>query len=196
MSSWLNDKQEEAFNLYRKFIAMGLHFKEGSGFDYQLYSGQTRLTLESFIAKPMALKRKFIALAEKLKVYDYEDFLFSNIRLGRTTVDKLLEPRSMQIYLNWIDRYGNGNNYAASVKQVLSGFVPDVLNRKISTTQLVLEMFDHQDEELIETIIWAMHTQAGFEKTLSEYAKDNIFHELDFKKIQKIKAIYLYFDIL
>lgn len=196
MSSWLNERQEEAFNLYRKFIAMSLHFREGSGFDYQVYGGNTRLSFESFVAKPMDLKRKFIALADKLKVIDHEDYLFANIRQGRNTIATLLEPKSMEVYQDWYAKYGNGNNYTASIQSVLRDYVSDVVNRKISTTQLMLEMFDTQDENLTETIIWATMAHPGFEKTLGEYAKDNIFHELDYKKILKIKAIYLYFNIL
>lgn len=196
MSSWLNERQEEAFNLYRKFIAMSLHFREGSGFDYQVYGGNTRLSFESFVAKPMTLKRKFISLVEKLKVIDHEDYLFANIRLGRNTVDTLLESKSMEIYQEWYNKYGNGNNYTASIRSVLKDYVSDVVDRKISTTQLILEMFDTQDESLTETIIWALMAHPGFDQTLSEYAKDNIFHELNFKKILKIKSIYLYFNIL
>lgn len=194
MSSWLNRQQEDAFNLYRKYIAMNLHFKEGSGFDYSTYGGNTRLTLEGFLGKPMALKRKFIVLLERIKQYDHEDFLFANIKAGNCTIDALLEPKAMNIYLDWLGKYCNGNNYDATVKRVLSEYIAD--NKKASVTQLFIELFDNQNEEYTESIIWGMVKHPGLERALKEYAGDNIFHELNYKRIVNIKCMYLYFNIL
>ena len=194
MSSWLNEQQANAFELYSKYLALNLHFKEGSSFDYSMYMGNTKITFEGFLAKPMAFKRKFIELFNKVQKYDFEDFLFANIKVGVTTAEGLLGSKSIQNYNNWYGQYGNGNNYEATVKRILSEYIAD--HKKPTVTQLFIEIFENENEEFDEVLIWGMIKNPGLDGVLRECAKGNILQELNFKRIERLKKIYLYFNIL
>lgn len=192
MSSWVAKRTQEAFALYRSYIAMGLHLKPGSEFDFSLYGPNVRLSQERFAEKIDTIK-KFSNLSFGISPTDFDQFIFANAISGNdiTRIDK---KKCLTIFKDWKERFGSKVNFMKSSAYIVKCHIPKT--ECPQTLDTILDMIDLGEDNLIEPVIACLHLRSDLIPVIQEKVKENIFHEMFWNKMLKIRKIYYYFEIL
>lgn len=196
MNKWVLEKRREAFSAYKKHIAMFLHFRNGSDYDYSRYNGATSVTLESFMRKDPKFIQKYILLKHHTKNVDLERFLFANYLNDTTHIDDLIKPSSMETFNIWSITYGNSTKFEASCIEQLK------IHHSFSRFRDDHSLFVYCLRDLIrsntmrlddtELIAWGLNR----EPSLYEMRHEDVFHESIFERLDKVISLYKYFAIL
>jgi hypothetical protein len=192
MSSWVAKRTQEAFALYRSYIAMGLHLKPGSEFDFSLYGPNVRLSQERFAEKGDIVK-KFINISFGINHQDFDQFIFANARFGND-IARTDKRKCITTFKDWKDRFGTKIDFMRASAYIVKCHIPKTECKDHLDT--VLDMIDLGEDNLIEGIIAFLHLRPDLVPIVQERIKENIFHEMFWNKMLKIRKIYYYFGIL
>ena len=195
MSSWVANQRQAAFFLWRRYLAMGLHFRPASGFDYGLYSGATNATQAAFARRPKAEVLKFIQLNNRLGEINQDEFLFANARYEHLSIDKLLSKDSFWIHEKWKESYGDSAKFRATVKNLGKEFFA-TLNQATPLDQVVLKILDAHDQKWIELVAWILQNHIQDFAKIKAQVSDNILYKMQFDRIVKVQKLYSYLCII
>lgn len=197
MSSWVENQQQEAFLLYRRYIGVGLHFKEGSSYDYTMYSGGTKLTLKAFLQKPKMEVAKFMQLKNKLRGVSVEEFLFAHARHGDLNINSLLSNNAMIFYKNWQALYGDKEAFHTHVSSQLRRII------QLNHWGPGMEMADAAEQILaigedrhVELLCWILQENPAIVTRVRTFAEQNIFQKMMLQKVTKAQKFYSYLCII
>lgn len=196
MSSWVDRQRQKGFILWKRYLAMGLHFKEGSSYDYGLYGGSTNVTMNAFLNRPADEKSCFIKLSNRLAdEVRHDEFLFANIRKdGQLYHRKLLDARALDTYVDWKHKYGSKEAFSSSVKDVLS---PLISTKKFPTlVDLVIHLLDTNSEKVYEPIAFILQRNLNILTEVIESAESNILHKIHLQRSMKVQKLYSYLCII
>lgn len=100
-------KKQDAFEIYKTYLGISRHFKEGSGYDYVLYQGRVRASADAFEKRRDIYK--FIAVANLIRPNEAEGFFVANtLRLMECPwIGKLTDSKSSECYEQWRGRQTN-----------------------------------------------------------------------------------------
>jgi len=195
MSSWVDNQRQEAFLLWRRYLAMGLHFKPGSGFDYGLYSGATNATPAGFSRRPKEEIAKFIRLKNRLKSKGWSDdeFLFANARYENLYVDKLLHDDAMWLYKEWKEVWGSEEAFEGSVKHLLEKIDTGCFG---SVGEIVRSALSHNDQKWYELIAWLLQKNSNDVTGVRMEVEGNELFKIHLNRSIKIQKLYSYLCII
>lgn len=197
MSSWVDRQRQEAFNLYRRYIGVSLHFKAGSSYDYTLYNGGSRITLRSFLAKPPTEISKFVQLKNKLGGITPEEFLFVQARYDNLDINNLLDKKAFTLYEDWQSQYGANDTFVETVTEELHRWVGRVgIVDNTEMRDVVLQLLDTQDDHNIEMIAWILQTSPNIVTDVRAGSEANVFRKLLLDKTIRIQKFYSYLCII
>lgn len=195
MSSWMENQHLEALNLYRRYLGIKLHFKDGSAYDYTLYGGSTSVTLQTFMKKPKQERLKFIQLKNKLCGINVDEFLFSNARVGNFDINQLLNKSSLIIHQHWKTSMGTPETFDKHVSMLLSD--RSKFNSGFKTLgEIAIYLLSIGDSKYLEAVAWIFQKSPGIVTGVISEASKNIFIELNLHKMMKIQKFYSYFGII
>lgn len=199
MSSWVENQQQEAFALYRRYIGVGLHFRDGADYDYTLYNGATRLTLSAFLKKPKPEILRFIKLSNRLKAkaVSHEEFLFANARHDNTDIFHLSEPEAMNTYRGWKDRYGDAETFLETVSGQLRTFLA-AHPKEASSGDLrdVASALLLAGDDYIEVTAWMLQNNQEIVTDVRVAAEENIFKKMMLTKVIRCQKFYSYLCLI
>lgn len=195
MSSWVENQRQEAFQLYRRYLGITLHFKQGAGYDYTLYNGATKASMSAFLKKPPAEVAKFIQLSNRLKGINQEEFLFANARYGLLDVRDLMGPKSLQMYNSWKDMFGDEESFVGNVYDRFQAYSKLHPMSDIHPARLVLDLLGG-DDDLIELAAWLLQKNPEITTQVRAEAEKNILQKLALDRVIKIQKFYSYFMIM
>jgi len=198
MSSWVENQQQEAFSLYRRYIGVSLHFKEGSSYDYTLYNGASKVTLKSFLQKPKSEILKFMQLKNKLIGISHEEFLFAQARYDNLYINNLLDSESMAIFKNWQGKYGDKDTFLVSGLEQLRRYTRLNLfdNEETEIVDVVKSLLSNGEDRHLELICWLLQEHPKIGTEVRQAAESNIFQQMMLQKAIKVQRFYSYLCII
>lgn len=194
MSSWVDNQRQEAFLLYKRYLGIDLHFKDGTGYDYTLYNGATKATLSAFLKKPRTEILKFVQLNNRLRGLNQEEFLFANARYENLDLRYLMSPLALKTYNDWKVKFGEKELFLASVYyrwQTFSKSHPDEEN----PAEVVIKLLGG-DDDYLELIAYLLQGNPEIGTYVRAGAEANIFSKIALLKALKIQKFYSYFCII
>lgn len=200
MSLWVAKQRQEGFLLYRKYLAMMLHFKEGTDYDYALYGGNTNVTQAAFNKKPPTEVMKFINLNNKLKNNDIrvDHFLLSNARKDEININQLLDREAFWNYENWNIKFGTKDSYEATVRSIL--IETEASKRGTTLAEISLYLLTNyacrQADDHLESVAWILQRAPDCLEELTHLAEENVFKQLALQRVIKLKRIYGYLELI
>lgn len=196
MTSWIDQQRDQAFGIYRRYIAMSLHFKEGSNYDYTIYNGASKVTVKSFLAKPREVTQ-FVQLANRIRGIIPEEFLFAQARNDNLFVNKLLDKEAMGIYHGWKEKYGDSNAYLENASAELKRFSLTPLKAaEEGVTDILANLLATGEERYLEPIAWILQTYPTVGTEIRMRVADNIIYKMMLDKAIKIQRFYSYLMII
>lgn len=198
MSAWVEQQQQLAFGLYSRYTAMGLHFKEGNGYNYADYGGKLRLTLSSFLKSPTNKVSTFRRTLAKIQDINQDAYLFANFRVDAKIYSSQLSSQAcMEIYKDWMDRFGSEEAYCKTSTELLANHRSN--NSRLKDAQagdFMFELLFDNNPDTMELIAWFFQRHPIAYATIVEKAKDNAIAQYKIAHILKLKAMYNYLNIL
>jgi hypothetical protein len=193
MSNWVENQTQEAFSMWRRYLAMGLHFR-ATGYDYSLYNGKTNATLESFKKDPGKVKI-FMKLKNRLSACDIkqDEFLFAHELNGSLKIERLLNSDALDVWQKWMSKYGNPTLFNNSVKdQMVAIMTPDIqtVPRFIDRCLMLREV----PYEVVASCLERGSPETY--KNVSAMISDNALLQMHLDRAIKIQKIYKYLNIL
>jgi hypothetical protein len=197
MSSWIENQQQEAFAVYKRYVSVRLHFGPGSSYDYTTYSGANKITLRAFLAKTKPEKVKFIQLANRLRGISHEEFFFAQARYENLDIHKLLDVEALDIYKDWKEQYGDQDNFLMNAAGELRRFSLQAVGDSDSTLiETVAGLLGSGDDRFIEPLAWILQSNPEIVTDVRVNAESNIIHKMRLERVIKIQKFYSYFCII
>lgn len=193
MSSWVAERQGEAFALYRSYIAIQLHLKPGAGYDFTQYGGKVRLTLETFLRGASSVRNRFMRIATALGKEESADlFVFANARYGSDIGYGDIKPL-LKFYHDWKYWYGDKTRFLKSAARLFREQYLTIGNNK-TADDVLISMLEYGGE--VEGMIGYFHLRPDQVPVLEEKIKDNAILKARWDHMIKIRALYYHFGIL
>lgn len=191
MSNWIDKKRQEAFALYSRYLAMGLHLRAGSSYDYTAYAGRVAATFDSFALKK-DLVRTFVNLSAGLDPDDIEKFVFANMR-GQVDLFRVQKRNAVEVHKIWEKAFGDKEKFFKTAAKRTR-----VYHHNCSKDlDLIIHMIDSGREDMIEPVIAILHARTlTTPNMVMDAIKGNIIQELQWNRILKIRQIYYHLGIL
>lgn len=197
MSSWVENQQQEAFAVYKRYVMVKLHFGPGDTYDYTLYNGASKITLRAFLAKTKPEKARFIQLANRLKGIPSEEFFFAQARYDNLELHKLLDTNALNIYRDWKEQFGDTDSFLQNAAGELRRFSLQALKESDSTlTETVAALLGSGDDRFIEPLAWILQSNPEIGTEVRVNAESNIIHKMRLERVIKIQKFYSYFCII
>jgi hypothetical protein len=195
VGSWVENQRQEAFYLWRRYLAMGLHFQDGSRFDFGLYGGATNATLASFTRRPAQEIASFIKLKNRLNGIRQDEFLFANFKNGDSQhYRKLLDKEAMRVYENWKQEFGDKETFEESVKTILLAYVTP--KRFQTLVELTLCLLDQNTPKVYEAVAWILQSNPSVATGVRVAVEENVLHKIHLERVIKVQKLYNYLCIL
>lgn len=194
MSSWLENQQQEAFRLYRRYLGISLHFRGGTGYDYTIYNGATRSTLAAFLRKPKTEIAKFIQLSNRLKGINQEEFLFANARYDNLDIQSLLNPEASSIYKIWKDRFGDRDLFLKTISDQFQ-MIKNSGKWEEEPDKMAISLLG-RDDLYIELIAWLLQNNQEIGTRVRMAAEQNILKRMMMLRVIRIQHFYSYLCII
>ncbi len=197
MSSWVENQQQAAFQLYRRYLGISLHFRGDTGYDYTMYNGATRATLASFLKKSKTEVAKFIQLNNRIKGINPEEFLFANARYDHLDIKQLLTAEATNIYEKWKSQYGDHDSYNLSVFNQLNRLNESYPGATLSEeVERLVNRLLGLDDSFVELIAWLLQRNPEIGTAVRVLADENIFKKMMLAKVQRVQKFYSYFCVI
>lgn len=198
MSNWVDNAVIEAFSVYRRYLAMGLHFRSGSAYDYGLYGGKTNVTLASFKKKPKDEIRKFMGLNTRLKAeaINPDEFLFANARYGQHhSIEQLISKDAFWIYSNWNEHFGTPEKFDESIKKLILQAKADFTGFQ-TKEQVTMFFLDQPDHKWLEVIAWILQKNPEIITSVKVACEESAMHKLVLERAIKVQKLYSFLCII
>lgn len=193
MSNWLAERQQEAFALYRSYLAMQLHLKPGLAFDYSLYGGNVRLGLDTFRKKTETVKR-FMQFAATLKGEPNKElFVFANARRGHDIGFGDIRP-CIKVFEEWKKQFGDKASFVKATALIIKSHYLDQKNN--TPTDIIVSLLESGNGDTIEAVISYLHFYVSILPEVQEKIKDNAVWMMRWEHMLKIRSLYYHFGIL
>jgi hypothetical protein len=197
MSTWVDRQRQEAFNLYRRYIGVSLHFKAGSSYDYTLYNGGSRITLRSFLQKSPGEISKFVQLKNKLSGITPEEFLFAQARYDNLNINNLLDRKAFNLYEDWHSQYGAADTFLETVTEELQRYVGLIgIEDNTAIKDVVMQLLDTQDDHNIEMIAWILQTTPNIATDVRAGSEASVFRKMMLDRAIRVQRFYSYLCII
>lgn len=191
MSNWIDKKRQEAFALYSRYLAMGLHLRAGSSYDYTTYAGRVAATFDSFILKK-ELVRTFVNLSAGLDSDIIERFVFANMR-GQVDLFRVQKRNAVEVHKIWENAFGDKDKFFKTSAKRTRAYHHNCTK----DLDLIVDMIASGREDMIEPVIAILHARTlTTPNMVEEVVESNIIWKLQWNRILKIRQLYYHLGIL
>ena len=194
--TWIEQQRLGAFNAWNSHVALRLHFKEGSEYDYSKYNGQTRGSIDSFMKKPKSEISPYMKMYNMTKGINILEFLIANFRQGVTDSRGLITPKAMQNYVIWEKRYGKKEYFDNTVKELYLHYKNIIKTNQMGLYIIKALELSTYDNDLIELVVWTFANSGGLEQSLLPKITEDIFAYMAYRKAAQIQSIYRYLELI